>query len=154
MPIVDGEEVEHQFTPFYTPPKFEARLKEGGWTWEIWDVTHPSESNHFVIVTVDSKGAADDFHEPFAKLIAAVLTTGLKQHDIETASKILGMSLCVGKDLHVYGEYEAISRTQQYVLLDTNHPIEKEDVKRIFARSLQAIERAQGASIGTTTERR
>ena len=60
-----------------------------------------------------------------------------------------GCALCVGNGLSVYGDYDSISRAQQYVLLDTTHPIEKEDVKRIFARSLQAIERAQGAPVGT-----
>lgn len=63
-----------------------------------------------------------------------------------------GVTLCVGNGLTVYGDYESISRTQTYVLLDTQHPIEKEDVKRALGRALQAIERAQGAPVGTLHE--
>lgn len=67
----------------------------------------------------------------------------------ELIDELHGMSLCVGKGLSVYGDYESISRTQGYVLLDTTHPIEREDVKRQFARALQMVERAQGAPVGT-----
>jgi hypothetical protein len=54
--------------------KFEARQnKDEAWVWEVWDISHPNESNHFSILTVDSKGAAEDFHEELARDIAAFL---------------------------------------------------------------------------------
>jgi hypothetical protein len=54
--------------------KFEARARtHEPWIWDVWDITHEAECNHFILVTVDSKGAAEDFHEPVAKKIARIL---------------------------------------------------------------------------------
>lgn len=55
-------------------PIFEARQATGKpWVWEVWDVEHPAACNHFSIMVVDSKGAADDFHETWARAAAAAL---------------------------------------------------------------------------------
>lgn len=55
-------------------PIFEARAVEGKpWVWEVWDVEHPATCNHFPVIKVDSKGAADDFHEDIARVCADAL---------------------------------------------------------------------------------
>lgn len=42
---------------------------------EIWDVSHPEgSSNHFPFLRIDSKGAAEDFHEEMAEICHAALT--------------------------------------------------------------------------------
>lgn len=51
---------------------FDARAADNG-AWEVWDVSHDSESNHFPVVRIDSKGASDDFHESYARVCAAAL---------------------------------------------------------------------------------
>jgi hypothetical protein len=54
---------------------FEARRDPNQpWVWEIWDVEHPAECNHFPAIRVDSKGASDDFHEPYARICAEALS--------------------------------------------------------------------------------
>jgi hypothetical protein len=56
------------------PPIFEARPNGlEPWIWEVWDIEHPAECNHFPVLRVDSKGAADDFHEDYARLCAEAL---------------------------------------------------------------------------------
>jgi hypothetical protein len=110
------------------------------------------------------KGAQDDNElqmliDKEIDKIAGTAGTSLSRAGIRNVvntvvDSIHGMSLCVGKGLVVYGEHEAIHRTQGYILLDTTHPIEKEDVKKQFARALQAVEKAQGASVGTKFERK
>lgn len=56
-------------------------------------------------------------------------------------SKLEGMiAVTVGDGLSVYGTSEAIHRAQNYILLDSTHPVEKEDVRRSLARDLQAAE--------------
>lgn len=52
----------------------------------------------------------------------------------------LDCSVTVGDGLVVYGTLEAVSRVQDYILLDSTHPVEKEDVRRSLARQLQAAE--------------
>lgn len=43
------------------------------WIWEVWDVTSEAPCNHFPIIVVNTKGAAEDFHETMAKRIAETL---------------------------------------------------------------------------------
>ena len=50
------------------------------------------------------------------------------------------VSLTVGGGLRVYGDGDAIRRVQNYICLDSSHPIEKEDVRRTLARDLQHAE--------------
>jgi hypothetical protein len=52
------------------------------------------------------------------------------------------VGLTVGGGLVVYGSSEAISRCQQFILLDSSHPREREDVRRILMRALQKAEKA------------
>lgn len=40
----------------------------------------------------------------------------------------------------VWGPYEALSRLQDYMLLDSNHPQEKKDVRRSLMRQLEEAE--------------
>ena len=50
---------------------YEARQrKDNPCIWEVWETTHPDEIQ---VATIDSHGAADDFHEEWAKDIAAFL---------------------------------------------------------------------------------
>lgn len=49
-------------------------------------------------------------------------------------------SVTVGDGLVVYGSIEAVGRVQDYILLDSTHPVEAEDVRRSLARQLQAAE--------------
>lgn len=49
-------------------------------------------------------------------------------------------SVTVGDGLVVHGTVEAVGRVQDYILLDSTHPTEKEDVRRSLARQLQAAE--------------
>lgn len=49
-------------------------------------------------------------------------------------------SIGVGHGLTVYGSIDAIIRVQQYMLLDSTHPREAEDVRRSLARSLRRAE--------------
>lgn len=50
------------------------------------------------------------------------------------------VSVTVGGGLSVYGTMEAIGRVQDYILLDSKHPVEREDVRRSLAKALQATE--------------
>lgn len=50
------------------------------------------------------------------------------------------MYLTVGNGLRVWGHVHAIRRVQDFFLLDSKHPQEKEDVRRSLARDLQAAE--------------
>lgn len=54
--------------------------------------------------------------------------------------RLTTMGLTVGGGLMVYGHAEAIGRVQNFILLDSTHPVEKEDVRRSLARDLQAAE--------------
>jgi hypothetical protein len=55
-------------------PIFEARALDGEpWIWEVWDVEHPAVCNHFPVLRVDSKGAAEALHGDYARLCAAAL---------------------------------------------------------------------------------
>lgn len=49
-------------------------------------------------------------------------------------------SVTVGHGLRVHGPWEAIKRVQTYILLDSSHPVEREDVRRGLARDLQSAE--------------
>lgn len=49
-------------------------------------------------------------------------------------------SVTVGDGLVVHGTVEAVGRVQDYILLDSTHPTEAEDVRRSLARQLQAAE--------------
>ena len=62
------------------------------------------------------------------------------QRRVEEAEEKLGVSLTVGGGLSVHGSMDAIMRVQNYIMLDSRHPIEKEDVRRSLAMSLQAAE--------------
>lgn len=54
--------------------KFEARQNpEKIWIWEVWDIEHEAECNHFPFIIVDGKGACDDLHEEYARLIVQTL---------------------------------------------------------------------------------
>jgi hypothetical protein len=46
------------------------------------------------------------------------------------------VSVTVGGGLSVYGTMEAVNRVQDYILLDSSHPVEKEDVRRSLMRQL------------------
>ncbi len=52
----------------------------------------------------------------------------------------MGVSVTVGGGLEVFGSMDAIHRVQQYILLDSHHPVEREDVRRSLARALQKAE--------------
>jgi hypothetical protein len=49
------------------------QVPERPWVWQVWDVEHPAVCNHFPVLTVDSNGASDDFHEEMARLCAEAL---------------------------------------------------------------------------------
>lgn len=49
-------------------------------------------------------------------------------------------AVTVGGGLSVYGTHEAITRVQNYIMLDSTHPVEKEDVRRSLMRDLTAAE--------------
>ncbi len=53
-------------------PIFEARPADGI-AWEVWDIEHPAECNHFPILRVDGKGAMDDLHQDVAHICADAL---------------------------------------------------------------------------------
>lgn len=55
-----------------TRPIFEAR-QTANLVWEVWDIEHPAECNHYPILRVDAKGAADDFHEEYARICVEAL---------------------------------------------------------------------------------
>jgi predicted RNase H-like nuclease (RuvC/YqgF family) len=59
---------------------------------------------------------------------------------VEDIAREYCMSITVGGGLVVYGTAEAIGRVQNFILLDSSHSIEKEDVRRSLARDLQAAE--------------
>lgn len=50
------------------------------------------------------------------------------------------MSVTVGGGLLVHGSAEAINRVQDYILLDSTHPQEREDVRRSLMRQLVEAE--------------
>ena len=60
--------------------------------------------------------------------------------EIERLNELTSCSVTVGRGLSVYGTIEAVGRVQTYILLDSNHPVEKADVRRTLARELQAAE--------------
>lgn len=67
----------------------------------------------------------------------ATLTQALAEAKANTS-----MSVSVGGGLAVYGSAAAISRLQNYILLDSTHPVEKGDVRRSLMRNLQKAEAA------------
>src|SRR3546814_2858762 len=48
-------------------------------------------------------------------------------------------------------DQEAIQRVQTYIMLDSKHPVEKEDVRRGLMRSLEAAERALAEAVEVLT---
>lgn len=58
----------------------------------------------------------------------------------EKAEERCGVSVTVGGGLSVYGNMDAIMRVQNYIMLDSTHPVEKEDVRRALMRNLVAAE--------------
>jgi hypothetical protein len=66
---------EHDFPD--NRPVFEARRQrhpEWSNVWEVWDIEHPAGAgNHYPVLTVDSRGAADDLHEHYAEICADAL---------------------------------------------------------------------------------
>lgn len=53
---------------------FEARaVPETPWLWEVWDIGHEAECNHFPVLRVDTKGAGEDLHERIARICARAL---------------------------------------------------------------------------------
>lgn len=92
----------------------------------------------------NAKGEAHDASAANAELIVAavnelpsLLDTAERVHALE---ELTGMSVTVGDGLRVYGTVKAISRVQQYILLDSKHPVEASDVRRLLALDLQAAE--------------
>lgn len=77
-------------------------------------------------------------------LISSVRELRARAEAAEAENKRLhemtGVSVTVGGGLQVYGEMDAIRRVQDYIMLDSTHPVEKEDVRRSLVRSLQAAE--------------
>lgn len=63
-----------------------------------------------------------------------------KDATIEKLRAEQSCSLTVGGGLVVHGSIEAIGRCQQWVLLDSNHPQEREDVRRTLMRQLTHAE--------------
>lgn len=62
------------FDPSRVKPCFEARQSLAmPWVWEVWDIEHPAPGNHFPVITVDSRGASDDFHEAYARICVDAL---------------------------------------------------------------------------------
>lgn len=70
------------------------------------------------------------------------LMTALADREVKlaAANEKTSVSLTVGGGLLVHGTMEAIHRCQQYFLLDSGHPQEREDVRRSLMRSLEAAE--------------
>jgi len=58
----------------------------------------------------------------------------------DEAQELTSCAVTVGNGLSVYGTVEAIGRVQDYILLDSRHPVEAADVRRSLARALQAAE--------------
>lgn len=50
------------------------------------------------------------------------------------------VGVTVGAGKMVYGDYDAINRVQDWILLDSEHPVEKKDVCRSLMRDLQKAE--------------
>lgn len=50
------------------------------------------------------------------------------------------IAVTVGGGLSVYGTAEAVHRVQNWIMLDSTHPVEKEDVRRSLMRDLTAAE--------------
>jgi len=48
--------------------------------------------------------------------------------------------ITVGGGLSVCGTWEAIKRVQHYILLDSTHPVEKSDVRRVLMKELEEAE--------------
>lgn len=68
----------------------------------------------------------------------------IKDRDAEVnrLRELTSYLVTVGGGHVVYGSTEAIRRVQDFILLDSKHPVEKEDVRRSLARSLQTAEEA------------
>lgn len=49
-------------------------------------------------------------------------------------------SVTVGGGLEVYGEIPALLRVQDYIMLGSTHPVEREDVRRSLMRDLERLE--------------
>jgi len=75
-----------------------------------------------------------------ARAEAAEAKITAQAEEIERLNELTSCSVTVGRGLSVYGTIEAVGRVQTYILLDSNHPVEKADVRRTLARELQAAE--------------
>jgi hypothetical protein len=62
------------------------------------------------------------------------------EEERDEARERMSVAITVGAGLSVYGSMKAIDRVQDYILLDSSHPVEKEDVRRSLARDLQSAE--------------
>lgn len=74
------------------------------------------------------------------ELSAAIARAEKAENERDALWKKTQVSVTVGSGLRVYGTVEAIGRVQDYILLDSTHPIEKEDVRRMLAKALQKTE--------------
>jgi len=75
-----------------------------------------------------------------ARAEAAEAKITAQAEQIERLNELTSCSVTVGRGLSVYGTIEAVGRVQTYILLDSNHPVEKADVRRTLARELRAAE--------------
>jgi len=73
-------------------------------------------------------------------LIAAEARLAEAERRTSKAEALTTMSITVGGGLVVYGDADAIGRVQNYILLDSTHSVEKEDVRRSLMRQLQTAE--------------
>jgi hypothetical protein len=63
----------------------------------------------------------------------------LSEDNVQLHARV-GIGVTVGGGHIVYGSHEAIKRVQNILLIDSTHPIEKEDVRRSLLRDVQAAE--------------
>lgn len=89
-------------------------------------------------------GRAYTHNTNYSKLreaLSALLTLAKSQEaELARLDEQMGMSVTVGGGLSVHGSGDAIRRVQNYIMLDSAHPVEREDVRRSLARDLQKAE--------------
>lgn len=66
----------HEIVSMYvnTRPHFKALPKRGTpWLYEVWDISSDNKAEHFPIMTIDTKGASENFHQKYAEICAKAL---------------------------------------------------------------------------------
>jgi chromosome segregation ATPase len=82
-----------------------------------------------------------DEREGTPSYLAALETENARlcEDNVRLNAKV-GIGVTVGGGHIVYGSHEAIKRVQHIIMIDSTHPIEKEDVRRSLLRQVQAAE--------------